>query len=569
MRTVLTYHDAAPSTVEKLAGGLGISRILAALMLNRNIDTPERGQQFLNPSLEKLCDPFLMADMDIAVNRIRTAIENNEKILIFGDFDADGVTATCLLNDFFTHLNADVTWYIPHRSREGYSLQPMHVKMAAEINADLIITVDCGSSSHEAVDHAAGEDIDVIITDHHEVETPLPGALAVINPKRPDCPSKLHYLAGVGVAFYLIIALRKHLRDHRLFDALPEPNLLNYSDLVALGTIGDMVPLINENRILCVTGLNIMRTRTRPGIKALSDVSRIDCRHIDSDDISYKIIPKINAAGRMSHARICVTHLSSDFVSNAQETATILDQLNIRRQQVEKQIVDTIGRRIINHPDILQKRSIVLWDDNWNASVLGIAASKLAKKYARPVILISTAADPPTGSGRSVEGVDILALLQSCRSLLKRFGGHAMAAGLSLDTADLETFARSFDAAVQQSMPDDDFQRTVLIDRELSLNDITMDLLADIDRLRPFGVGNPEPVFISSRIQVLSSTIIGINHRKMVLQHHGDLSGRKVDAFHFNLEDTSDLPLFYETIVYRVKLNKFSMKSVQIILEDL
>ncbi len=569
METRLTYHDPDQDQMIRLATELNCSNIFAGLLINRGITTAAKANVFLNPGLDQLKDPFSLKDMDQAVQRIWAAVRNQEKILIFGDFDADGVTATCLLNDFFTHLNADITWYIPHRTKEGYSLQPAHIQLALEMDVDLIITVDCGSSSHEAVALANNEDIDVIITDHHEVNAPYPESIAMVNPKRPDCPSGLNYLAGVGVAFYLAIALRKYLREQRLFEELPEPNLLNFSDLVALGTIGDMVPLVNENRVLCKAGLNIIRNGSRPGIKALSSVSRINYQNIDSDDISFKIVPRINAAGRMSHARICVNHLSSVLPANAQETALVLDQLNLKRQQVEKNIVEAIEHRIAKSPELLDKSTLVLWDDAWEASVLGIAASKLVRKYAKPVILISTASEPAMGSGRSLEGLNILDALTSCTDHLTRFGGHSMAAGLSLDADKLEAFTADFETRVQELTREADLTRTLAIDRVLDMEDITMSLAVEVDQLRPFGVGNPEPLFISRNIRVLSSTIIGTNHRKMVLQDTASPAGRKVDAFHFNLSDPDNQPQLYDQVAYRIKINKFTMKSPQIILEDL
>ncbi len=568
MNTLFKYPSIDNGAVISLARDLNCSQTLAAILVNRRLSTADQARRFLSPTLAGLADPFSLKDMKKAVSRIYAAIENNEKILIFGDFDADGITATCLLNDFFTYLNADVAWYIPHRIKEGYSLQPEHIDMALDLNVDLIITVDCGSASNEAVDAALREDIDVIITDHHEVRLPMPSALALINPKRPDCPSGLDYLAGVGVAFYLVIALRKHLREMHFFDELAEPNLLNFTDLVAIGTIGDMVPLINENRILSKTGLRWMRTGTRPGITSLSTVSRIDHRQMDSDDIAFRIVPRINAAGRMSHARICVEHLSSSLLSTAQETAVILDQLNQKRQQVEKTIIEGIETRIARYPDVLKEKALVLWDKKWNPSVLGIAASRLARRHTRPVVLISTGIQPATGSCRSIDGVNILEVLTRCGRYLSRYGGHAMAAGLSLDMDRLEAFAGLFQEQVSRILSQADMQKIISIDKVLSLDDITMELAQEINSLRPFGNGNPEPLFMSNHVRVVSSHIIGINHRKMILQDAAG-SGKKVEAFHFNLNSTDQLPDAYDTIVYRLKINKFTMNSPQIIIEDL
>ncbi|MEA1968285.1 MAG: single-stranded-DNA-specific exonuclease RecJ, partial [Thermodesulfobacteriota bacterium] len=390
MNDIWTDKKPDRDKVEKIARILNCHRIIALLLVNRGVDTPERAFPFLVPSLKDITDPFALRDMDKAVLRICTAIENREKILIFGDFDADGVTSTSLLNDFLSYADAEVAWYIPHRIKEGHGLQKNHINMAVDLNIDLIITVDCGSDGNEAVMAARKEDIDVIITDHHETAKPLPSAVAIVNPKREDCTADLGYLAGVGVAFYLVIALRQQLRKTGYWKEIVEPNLLQYCDLVALGTIADMVPLKNENRILTKTGITVMRKGERVGFKALSDISKIDYNKIDSEDISFKIAPRINAAGRISHARICVNLLTSKEKTGADQTADILDQLNKKRQQTEQSIMDDIEKKFLRKPEIMKNSIIVLWDKKWNPGVLGIAASKISKKHTRPVILIST-----------------------------------------------------------------------------------------------------------------------------------------------------------------------------------
>ncbi|MFA5904188.1 MAG: DHH family phosphoesterase, partial [Desulfobacula sp.] len=272
MDTILKYSNSHKDVVELLTQGLNCHPLLAKLLSTRNILTVRDAESFLNPSFENLPDPFQLKDVKIAVQRIYTAIENKEKILVFGDFDADGVTATALLIDFLEHCHANISWYIPHRIKEGYGLQPDHIKMARDQDVDLIITVDCGVTSVDAVRDAGIEDIDVIITDHHEPGPELPCALAVINPKREDCDSNLDYLAGVGVAFFLVMALRKFLREKRFWDEISEPNLMDSLDLFTIGTIGDMVPLVHINRTLCIAGFKRIRQGLRPVLKSLIDI---------------------------------------------------------------------------------------------------------------------------------------------------------------------------------------------------------------------------------------------------------------------------------------------------------
>lgn len=567
-QTVFKYLEPDKDVVTRLREGLNCSIILATLLAIRGITSVEKARFFLHPTFENLTDPFLLKDMDKAVERIFTAVENKEKILIFGDFDADGVTSTALIYEFFEYCGANVSWYIPHRIKEGYSLAPDHIHQATDQDIDLIITVDCGITSHMAVELAKKEDIDVIITDHHEPQTDLPKAVAVINPKRKDCSSGLSYLAGVGVAFFLVMALRKYFREHLFWEDLKEPNLMHCLDLFTIGTIGDMVPLIHDNRLLCIAGFDTLRKGLRPGLKALAQSARTDISKLDSDDISFKIVPRINAAGRISHARICVSQLTDTHILQAQNTASILDQLNTKRQIIEQEIVSDIENRILKDPTLLDHRLLFLWDDKWNPSVLGIAASKLTRKYHFPVILLSTTAEDAVGSGRSVNGINIHTALKENMSILERFGGHAMAAGLTVKKKNLSLLRKNLEHHIQTAYSEKDFQKTLPIDAVLNFEDITFELAKDIDTLRPFGTENPEPVFISKNIHVAASYIIGLNHRKMILEQGKPPLGNKIEAFQFNLDTVDDLPDFYSEIVFRLKINKFKADAIQIIIEN-
>jgi len=568
MDTILKYSEPDQKTAELLTKGLDCHPLLAALLSARGISTVEDAVFFLNPSLKNLTDPFALKDLDKAVERIYTAVKNKEKILIFGDFDADGITSTALLSDFLEYCDADVSWYIPHRIKEGYSLQKAHIQMASDQNIDLIITVDCGVSSHEAVTDAKLEDIDVIITDHHEPSDTLPSAVAVVDPKREDCPAGLNFLAGVGVAFFLVMGLRKIFREKGFWENIKEPNLINYLDLFAIGTIGDMVPLIKENRVLCIAGLKKIRQGARLGLKSLTQICRIDSKKIDSDDISFKIVPRINAAGRISHARICVTQLTTPDIVNAEKTASLLDQLNKKRQKIEQEITIDIERRLIKNPSLLDKKLLFLWDDQWNPSVLGISASKLSRKYSCPVILLSSAGDSAIGSGRSINNINILKALIESKTLLEKFGGHAMACGLTINKDNLQTLYQNLNRHMEKAYLEKDFQKTLSIDAILDLEDINYNLAKEIDRLRPFGMANPEPIFICENIRVTSSYVIGNSHRKMVLEKADSVSRHQVEAFHFNISDPDDLPDYYSKIAFRLKINKFKKTTAQIIIEN-
>ena len=568
MKPLLTFAQPDPRGVERLSKALGCSPVLAGLLHDRGIQTPEEACFFLNPTFEQLKDPFTLADMDKAVERIHTAVFNREKIMVFGDFDADGVTATSLVYDFLTHVDADVTWYVPHRTKEGYSLHPPQIDKAVLLAVDLIITVDCGITSVEAVQAARLEDIDVIITDHHEPGTLLPPALAVINPKRPDCPSGLDFLAGVGVAFFLVMALRKYFRDKGVWKELEEPSLIRYLDLFAIGTIGDMVPLIHDNRVLCQAGIQRMQLGERPGILSLARVCRIDPLQMDSDDIAFKIVPRINAAGRISHARICVSHLTAASLHEAETTASLLDDLNTRRQHIEKEIVKDIENRIQKTPSLLDHRLLILRDLKWNPSVLGIVASRLARKYVCPVVLLSGSQDLAQGSCRSINQINILQALNENAPLLERFGGHAMAAGLALKPENLDRLTQGLRTHMKTRYTEADFLKSLTIDAELEFDQITLVLAREIDRLRPFGSANPEPVFLCRNLQVISSLIMGGFHRKMMLQPKGKFLGSPLEAFHFNVTETQNLPNDYPSLVFTLKLNKFKPNAMQIIIQD-
>jgi len=574
METILKYFEPDERDIELLTRGLGCHRILSSLLVGRGITTVDDARFFLNPNFDNLIDPFFLKDMDKAVKRIFQAIKNSEKILVFGDFDADGVTSTALFTEFLEYCQANVSWYIPHRIKEGYSLQTNHIQMAVNQNIDLIITVDCGVTSHNAVEQASLEDIDIIVTDHHEPEENLPLALAVINPKREDCHAGLDYLAGVGVAFFLVMALRKFLRDKDFWEDILEPNLSNYLDLFTIGTIGDMVPLIHENRIFCVAGLKRIRQGTRYGLQAIAKICRLDLKKIDSDDISFKIVPRINAAGRMSHARICVSQLTDIDMASTQKTASLLDQLNVKRQQVERDIVNEIEQNILQNPEILQKKLIFLWNDNWNPSVLGIAASRLSKKYYCPVILLSSGKknddeDNAVGSGRSINNINIFTALQQNEALLVKFGGHAMACGLTVKRENLPGLYKKLDHYFTETCSEENFQKTKLIDAVLDFKDINFDLAKAVDQLRPFGIANPEPVFLCKNINVKSSYLIAGKHRKMILENALSSSSDQVEAIHFNINNPDDLPDFFAQIVFKLKINKFKKNSSQIIIEEL
>ncbi len=567
MEIKLTYTTPDRNVVQRLQQALGCHPVIAGLLAEKGITTGDEARFFLNPDYSRLSNPFELKDMGKAVERIHTAVRNKEKILIFGDFDADGVTATAMLYQFLSLVEADLSWYVPHRTKEGYSLQLPHIEMAVSMDVDLIITVDCGISSHAAVQAAAREDIDVIITDHHEPDTTIPKAFAVINPKQADCNACLEYLAGVGVVFYLIMGLRKVFRDNGIWEQYPEPQLSEYLDLFTIGTIGDMVPLVQDNRVLCVAGLKRIRMGLRPAIVSMARTSRVDMDKLDSDDISFKIVPRLNAAGRISHARICVSHLTCPAPAQTETTAGLLDELNRKRQLIEKEIVEDIELRISGDPSILENRLIVLWDSKWEASVLGIAASRLARKHVCPVVLLNSKDEIAKGSCRSINQINIHEVLSEIRDLLETFGGHAMAAGLSVRRENLARLKPALTKILTLVCTEEDFKPVRKIDAVIKIADITPELVSQIDMLRPFGTGNPEPVFLMENMWVASSIIIGTCHRKMILKDQRE--EHQVEALHFNLSDTTCLPEFFPKLMVKLKADRFKQNRVQVIVQDM
>jgi single-stranded-DNA-specific exonuclease len=554
--------------VQKISDHLGCHPITAKVLANRNITTPAQASDFFQPSLGILPSPMNLNGMEKATMRICAALERKERIMVFGDYDADGVTATTLLVDFLTHAGAKVYAHIPHRIEEGYGLQPKHInQLAAPQRIELIITVDCGSSSHEAVKAAKRFGIDVIITDHHNIDAP-PEALAVINPKLPGEPENLTSLAGVGVAYYLVIGLRMVLREYGWWKTCREPNLMASSDLVALGTIADMVPLTGVNRALVKTGLKQMNTSSRPGIEALRAVCKIHYGSIGSEDIAFRLAPRINAAGRIAHANVAYDLLSSPTLQAAQELAEVLDQLNHRRQNIEQQIFNQIVRRIESRQDLLQGKTLLLADEGWHPGVLGIVASKLTTLYHLPVILIGVHDGIGKGSGRSVPELNLFSALVECSHLLEKFGGHRLAAGLTVQAANIRKLQSAFEEAVDKLVPDQDAAPRLEIDSEIRFSQIGPRLMDELESLEPYGTDNPPPVFLARNVHVTSAAMLGGRHRRMSLCQAADDSPA-IDAIHFNLPQDAPRAGCYERLAFRMQWNRFrGEKHIQLVIED-
>jgi single-stranded-DNA-specific exonuclease len=558
-------------TADDISKALNCSPVIASILVNRGILSPKDAYDFLNTSLENIRNPFSMKDMDKAVERIYKAIKNHEKILVFGDYDVDGVTSTALLTEFLRNTGADVSYYIPHRIKEGYGLRESQITdMAAPEGVNLIITVDCGSSSHEAVAAARSAGIDVVITDHHIISENLPEAFAVINPKRLDCSSGFYDLAGVGVAFCLTICLRKYLREMNFWNGFSEPNLKKFCDFIALGTVADMVPLTRENRILTKTGLDLINSGNRTGICSLIRESGSNKYLFDSEDIAFRFAPRINALGRIDHAGEGVELLLTNDPGIADNIARQMNIMNEKRQNIEKTILQHIFEYLDNNPELLDRRSIVLSHKKWHEGVLGIVASKLVERFHRPVILFAEKEDYAKGSGRSVPSFNLYEGLKTCSETLEGFGGHSMAAGIIIKPDKMKSFRKEFENAVIEMSDSENSLSFVSIDHELGFDDITPDLIDGIESLKPFGVGNSEPIFLAREVTVISSETVGENHRRMLLSQN-TAEGKKIHkAIHFNVSPDLDKNNYFDEIVFRLRWNRWNgNRSIRLIIENI
>ncbi len=500
---------------------LGISPIISRILMSRNIVDLEDARRFLSPSLSDLHNPFLMQDMQKAVDRLSRAIYRQESVVIYGDYDADGITSVVVLLHFIRQIHKNVSYYIPDRITEGYGLHREAVERLQSEAVSLIVTVDCGISDHEPIAHALKCGIDTIIIDHHEVSDTLPDAVAAVNPNRKDCRFPFKNLAAVGIVFNFLIALRSSLRREGFWKKGSYPNLKEYLDLVALGTIGDIAPLVDENRIFAKIGLDLMTEDRRIGISALKMVSGMEHQVIDSSKASFSLIPRINAAGRIASSQVAVELLLAENRGQADELARKLDGFNRKRQAMEKVIFNEILEQVGDQFESGKIGPLVFSSHNWHPGVIGIVASRMVDRFGRRAILISLKNGIGKGSGRSVADFNIYQGLKSCESLLLSYGGHRYAAGISIREEDIEKFSALLKEVVYVNSPATDFTTCTTIDAQCNLTDINHELLSQFDQLAPFGNKNPEPILCVRKVSVASPSIVGNNHLKMRVSSGG------------------------------------------------
>lgn len=513
-----------PDFIEYLSRAVSITPILAQVLVNRGINSPEKARGFLNPLISLLSDPWTFPGLEKAVSRIRKAAQAGEKVLVHGDYDADGLTATAIMMLTLRRMGVEADFFIPSRFEHGYGFNAESIDVARNSGASLILTVDCGINAFEETTHARKNGLDVIITDHHEPffddngNFLLPEALALVNPK--IIPNGIGSpLCGAGVALMMSIAL------------LGLEFALEFFDLAAIGTVADMVPLLGDNRAIVTEGLKLINGNSRISLRALKEAAGVSDKALTAGMLSFTLIPRINASGRVSEASDVVRLFMSEDLANAQEIAQRLNNNNTLRYRIE----DGVYREALAMVDDQKHQNcIVLANEGWHEGVVGIVASKIADRYKRPAFIFSVKDGVARGSARSVAAFDICAGLKSCSDLLIQYGGHKQAAGLTLKSDNLDSFVLAIDTLVADALRNEDISGAMLIDAEIPLRDVTFPFLQSLSGLEPFGFGNEEPLFASRNLEVLNPRIVGKNHLKMKLRD----ASSTIDAIGFDMGDS-------------------------------
>jgi single-stranded-DNA-specific exonuclease len=501
-----------------LAAALNIDPAVARLLCQRGFTDPERAGRFLNPSLDHLHDPMLLADMSVAVERIMAALARGERIGIHGDYDVDGITSTVILRRALEMLGADVEHFIPERLKDGYGLQPAAIDRLHAGGVSLVISVDCGIRGADAARRARELGVDLVITDHHEPDTELPPALAVINPKRHDCRYPDKYLAGVGVALKLVQALCRRAGREQLMPG--------FIKVAAIGTLADVVPLVGENRVIAKLGLDLLsKGPHKIGLRSLIDVCGLSGKTIDSYHIGFMLAPRVNAAGRMSTPDIATRLLLAQDESLAEDVRQLalqLDSENVRRQEEEAEILAAAKKVVQTDPDVGARSVLVVAGDGWHRGVIGIVASKLVDAFHRPAIVLSVEDGVAHGSCRSIPKFDMLGALERCAPLLTRFGGHKQAAGLALDADRIRALRLAVNAVADETLGPEDLMPRLRIDGSLTFRGITGGVAAGVAALAPFGAGNPRPIFAARGVEIIDGPRkLKERHLKMALKQDG------------------------------------------------
>ena len=550
---------------EQLASEVGVHPALGHLLFQRGFTTPQEAKRFFRPQLTDLHDPFLMNDMQEAVDRLNEAMIRKERIMVYGDYDVDGCTAVALVYKFLRDFYPNIDYYIPDRYDEGYGVSKKGVEFAAETGVGLIIVLDCGIKAIEEVAYAKELGIDFIICDHHVPDEELPCAVAILNPKREDNRYPYTDLSGCGVGF-------KFMQAFAQSNGIEFNQLHQLLDLCVISIASDIVPIMGENRILAYHGLRILNSKPSVGLRAVCDICGVGDREVTMNDIIFKIGPRLNASGRMQNGKEAVQLLVERNPSEALELASLIDQYNDARKDLDKQMTEEAIEMAKQTPGIDEHRSVVIYNEAWHKGVIGIVASRLTELYYRPAVVLTHSEGIATGSARSVSGFDVYSAVQHCADLLENFGGHTYAAGLSLKVEHVEEFKKRFEAYVAEHILDEQTQPTLEIDAQLDFSDINMKFYQDLKKFSPFGPGNPKPMFFTPRVYDYgTSKVVGRGQEHVKLELVDNKSSNVMNGIAFG---QSSQARYIKTkrafdICYTLEENTHKRGEVQLQIEDI
>lgn len=557
--------DTQVNAAKDLGEKLGISPILASLLIRRGITTESAAKRFFRPQLADLINPFLMKDMDAAVDRLNDAMGHKERILVYGDYDVDGCTAVALVYKFLRQFYSNIDYYIPDRYDEGYGVSKKGIDFAKETGVKLIIILDCGIKAIEEITYAKEQGIDFIICDHHVPDEVMLPAVAILNPKRPDDSYPFKNLCGCGVGFKFMQAFAKN-------NNIPFSRLVPLLDFCAVSIAADLVPVVDENRILAFHGLKQLNQNPSLGLKAIVDICGLNGRELSMSDIIFKIGPRINASGRMENGKKSVDLLVEREYSLALDQAKHIDEYNEQRKDVDRQMTEEANQIVARLESQKHQSSIVLYDEHWKKGVIGIVASRLTEIYFRPTVVLTRDENLATGSARSVAGFDVYAAIKSCRDLLLNFGGHTYAAGLTMKWADVKEFRKRFQAYVEEHIEPEQREAILDIDAVIDFKDITKKLHTDLKRFAPFGPGNPKPLFCTLDVYDFgTSKVVGREQEHIKLElvdsksnnvMNGIAFGQSASARYIKSKRSFD-------IAYTIEDNVFKRGAVQLQIEDI
>ncbi len=548
-----------------LAKEIGISPILCRLLQERGIRTADEAKNYFRPQLADLHDPFLMRDMEKAVERLNVALGRKERILVYGDYDVDGTTAVALVYKFLQQFYSNIDYYIPDRYNEGYGVSTKGVDYAAATGVQLVIVLDCGIKAVEEIAYAREKGIDFIICDHHVPDEELPPAVAILNPKRTDSTYPYEHLSGCGVGFKFMqaFALSNNIEMHQLTQLL---------DLVAVSIASDIVPILGENRILAYHGLRQLNSNPSVGLKAIIDVCGLTDREINMSDIVFKIGPRINASGRIQNGKEAVDLLIEKDFKMALAKSTLINQYNETRKDLDKSMTEEANRIVERVADLSERRSIVLFNEDWHKGVIGIVASRLTEIYYRPAVVLTRTDNLATGSARSVSGFDVYKAIEHCRDLLENFGGHTYAAGLSMKVENVPEFTRRFEEYVTNHILPEQTSATIDIDAQLDFRDITPKFFFDLKKFNPFGPDNHKPVFCTLGVYDYgTSKVVGRDQEHIKLELVDNKSNNVMNGIAFGQSSQARYIKTKQSfnICYTIEENTHKRGDIQLQIEDI